>query len=350
MFKKKYLLLFPFVLLIVTSCLQENFNTPDCTYQNLGITNQDTSFNGNSNSYKWNVRYNQNQVELYIVLGYGHHGEHDTIGYVFQKVNDLRSNSACLEFSYGYVHSTGYVGTIDLGKTRSIRSAPVHDVQIQEWIENERFVGQLVVPANSTGGLSTLKFWVDYDSDDYYEYENNTASASYCIDPVVPMNIDINHDGIDDFSFQNVTLELNTGLPKKFSSFSIIPLNNNIILERSPSSFTNLVFEPPFSSANAYEIQNTNFITNALAILEEFEPPYDRFDFWHYGNFTIHYYHPDHPYGFNNDIDDYILVKLEKDGQYYYGWIKLLVKNYECHFEILETYISPIPNQHVSIP
>lgn len=351
---KNYLFLLVCSIAII-SCTKENLNTSSCTIPNLGVTNQDTAVVTNGRVSPWKVRYTETEIELYRTTIPQLHGEHDTIGYVFRKVTNLRGLNTCLEFSYGYRHGTGAYGNIDIGKTVSITKAPVYSYQIQQWVENERLVGQLVVPTNLFGGITTLKFWVEYDEDDYYEYENNTPSASECIDPFVPIHIDINNDGVNDFSFKNEVLDYSSAnifnLSRKINSFKVIPLNNNSILYKVPLDFSNLVFEPPFSTQNASETQMPHFTNNTLAILEEFEPPYDRFDYWHFHNVSIHYYHPDHPqYGFANDIDDYILVKLEKDGQYYYGWIKLLVKNHECVFEVLETYINPVANQHVSVP
>ena len=346
MFKKLLLLLLTIILFV--SCLKDDNETLQCYYSDLGITEANGTFYGTSfsphNGLKdWTGRFSEEFVEIYVTLRADHlHPQTKDLGFVFKKTEN------CPQFYYAYVDTEGYF------RTRiGVNDIKVLGVYIQEWIEDKKFVGKIRYE-NEYGFEKVKNFWVEFTTDNYYNFNYNSQTIENCITNITPVNIDMNNDGIIDFTFQN---DVNTIPLGKYSKIKALPKNNNYILVSSyrPASvyyipLKTIIFETPFTTSGKTESQHLDHPENVLGLLIDYSKPYDRFNYW-FSETEVGYYNPNFPDStfFGNNNDDYILVKLEKDGLYYYGWIKIKVNYANCQFEVLETYLNPNPNEHVSV-
>lgn len=49
-------------------------------------------------------------------------------------------------------------------------------------------------------------------------------------------------------------------------------------------------------------------------------------------------------------MHDYLAVKMNIDGQPYYGWIKVYFDALTCSLQITDQYLHPTPNEHIILP
>ena len=331
MFKKLFLLFLTIALFV--SCLKDDNETLQCYYSDLGITeaNGSSFLTNNGRRINWKVRHSEKFIEIYYFYGPSNgHGEYWEKGHLFER------NNNCSKYLLSYNKGFGWYENL-----LEVRGNLNTNVVLQDWGNNGVFSGKFF------NDNSSSNFWVKLDTNSYYNFNNNIQTTKNCIDLVTPQNIDMDGDGITDYQLLKKEQIIGTQQVSSLNnSVNIEALNNNSILKGNTIGILN---EIPFSSNN--QISNIHESNNILGLLIDFEPPFDRYNFWysdhHYG---INYYYPYFPHkGFANNKDDYILVKLERDGLYYYGWIKIKVNYANCQFEVLETYLNPNPNEHVSV-
>jgi hypothetical protein len=274
----------------------------------------------------WKGKYSENSVEVNFSVK-GWEGETDLVGFVFSKKNN------CIELDYAYYAFFG--GCCD-GSSRSLLSVKYINIDsftIQEYIEDEKLVGQITFLNPNTQNLVTIKFSYIFTPDDYFDSNTTDITFNDCIGTNFPINIDLNSDNVYDFS---ITLDDTDLLPDGTThTIQINSLNENTIL--STLTRYRIILEPPFSSSDS---PGSSYINNYnLGIFREYTPPLQSFNFWFPNSF----------WRYKNNIDGYIVIKFEEGGLFYYGWIKIKIDYEDCIFEIVETYINPTPNEHISV-
>jgi hypothetical protein len=328
-FLKKYFL---FSLLLLFSCSKNGiWDDPQCIYNELGVTSLNSEVYPSSvrNPVDWQGKYSEQSVEVNYNYPTGFEGQNDTFGFVFKK------EGSCINFDYSYSnYDDPYTGF------SFVKPIEIDSFELQEYIEDIKIVGQITFYNPYTRETETKKFWYIYSTEDYFDTNTTYVTFNNCTNSSIPISIDLNNDNIDDFSITSDEDNSPDHLIKY--SIEVFSLNNNIILSNTSLSPYKIIFEPPFSSSNKRE--DNSYIENTLAVFAEYQPPLDNFNHWITTNWYGYYI------DFINSIDDYIIVKVEKDGLFYYGWIKIRVNYEDCIFEVVETYLNAIPNEHVSVP
>lgn len=111
--------------------------------------------------------------------------------------------------------------------------------------------------------------------------------------PGTPVNIDLNNDGIMDYSFQS-TYSYSSHITSE--SFFMIPLNNNIVIDT-----TKLQANDPIN-------WNYNWTHNHQTLSSSTITQYNTF----YGGF----------WG-NGNVEGFLGLQIEVNGNYYFGWVRL---------------------------
>jgi hypothetical protein len=340
--KTKLLFALTIISLIFLSCSDtEKTDLENCQVTDLRITEFNGKkfiFNNGQLESDWEIRYSDELVEIIASHPYPNgHGELIYYGYVFKKIND------CLEFYYAY----SIAENLWFGK-ESVRLINVVNVLIQDWEKDNLFSGE-ITEITETGNTITRNFWIEFDTTSEYDFSYSPLTSENCINLVTGYKVDVNNDGIDDIAFEKFEIPSNnTTLNEKSNSIKIVPLNNNTLLREDL-----IFFEAPFNSVDMreYVIQpigpSVFQYHDHIGLLVEYEPPFDRFNMWYYGG-GFFYYGANSP--LTNAVDDYLVIKIEKNGAYYYGWIKMKIDFDNCQFEVLETYSNPTPNEHISVP
>ena len=121
---------------------------------------------------------------------------------------------------------------------------------------------------------------------------------------------------------------------------------NEILSPKGVSIPFPVIFEPPFSSDNTRSYAANKFnsvdVRNALDVFYEFETPYENYNFFLNNNLT-------NKKEFDNNIDDYYAVKLIRNNENFYGWIKIEFDAINCKIAVLDTFLSPNADEHFNV-
>jgi hypothetical protein len=284
-----------------------------------------------TNPVIWEGTYNDNRVKISytkpIVT------ESETFTFVFEKVGN------CLKTERAFKLYDGK--QVDVS---AITEMNVSEFYIKEWEVDKKFAGILIYTDPHDKQEYSHKFWLDFTEENKETESTNYALFDDCLGSKLPIDIDINTDGIVDFKMISEKVR-DVGNTPQFNRYVIKLVstyeNENQILspKRNESPYT-VIFEPPFTSENTR--QYFNEVKNALDIFYEFDAPYQSFNYFLNNRLTYK--------GFlENEKEDYYLIKMRLDDNEYYGWIHIKFNSSSCTVAILDTYLSPNPDEHVSV-
>lgn len=340
----QYLALF-FYLSILYSCDTEITKegiegTILCDLTEIGITASDNLVVlENSESVAWQGSYSDNSVKISYTKDLNDNNTTETLNFVFNKIED------CLQIDYGYEFYDG--STADIS---AITQVYVLEVTVQDWIIDEKFTGQITYRDHHDKLIKTITFWVEFTTDNYIEEKTDFTYFDDCFANKLPIDIDLDNDGTIDYSIQADEVEDFANTPN-FTEYTIRLVSkdeeiNEILSPRGVSVPFPVIFEPPFSTDNTRSYAANKFnsedVRNALDVFYEFDTPYESYNFFLQNNLTCYK-------EFNNDTDDYYAVRLIRNDANYYGWIKINFNALNCDIEVIDTYLNPNAEEHITI-
>ena len=303
---KKYFTLF--TLIIFLGCLENSVEEIiPCETHDLGVSSESNVvyYHPNPLFGVWLGEYSDEYVVIKFTNEHGFHGDRTTFTFKFKKIN------GCLEFIDAYRLFRSYYDPT------FVSHLDVSDVKIQEWIVDSHLSGEITF--ENQGQPVTQKFWVEFTPDAIYEEPIYTQSFEGCIGTELPMKIDLNNDNVDDFSIDFSVYESDSTIPFKVFDVSFQSFDqNNIILARSTSFATSsLLFNSGSSSDSGQASQPHD---RSLFYYIDFARGYKQYNSWVSGP----YLHTDFT------LDRYIIVKMNLNGQDYYGRIKIYFDALSC--------------------
>lgn len=339
----KYLIIL--LLLIVISCDEETGTegiegSIICDKSDLAVNESDKILDFNSlEPVLWEGTYNEKSVRISFTKKLNNHGVSETLYFVFNKVDN------CLQIDRGYEFYSG--GTADVS---AITEVNVLELYVQDWIIDEKLTGKVVYRDHHDKLIKEYNFWVEFSVDNYEIESTNYTYFPNCFKEKLPKDIDIDKDGVTDYTLL-IDETNDIGNRPNFTSYTIRLKSqdesiNEILSPRGTSIPFPVIFEPPFSSENTRSYAANKFnsadVKNALDVFYEFEPPYENYNFFLQNNLT-------YKKEFNNNLDDYYLVKLIRNDEEFYGWIKVDFSALDCEVEVIDFYLNPTANEHVFV-
>lgn len=335
--KKIFLLFISIILANCSNDSDDNTNQVSCQmeFQNLGITESSSTISVDlfpwlTEEVAWGVKYSNDVLEL----SYGYNcGDECSMDYYFM----FDINDTCISFDYAYNVSTDF-GTYMYHNVYLNNST--FKLDVQEWIPNEKFVGRLL--ENNDDGATEYNFYTQFNNDDYFD----TSSIDYlsfegCMDTILPYNIDINSDGQADFSFDSSEELVQNMNQLAYTETTIYFKSLN---ETSNKIMINSSFEDFHFSSNILPVNSESFTEETTSG-----------DFGYYADFVSDTPYPFQQYNYlgfdylNGYEDDYIMIKMQMDGAWHYGYVRFNMSINGCSLNIIETYLNPVPNEHFII-
>ena len=311
-----------------------------CEFSNISVTELDNIVIADANEpVLWQGTYSDTTVRINFTEKLDNHGASETMNFVFNKVDD------CLQIDYGYEFYNGGIGDIS-----AITKVDVLEFYVTEWVLNEKLAGQIVYRDHHDKLVKSLNFWYEFSISDY-KIENTTFNYfSDCFLSKLPIEIDLDNDGEIDY---NLTYEeeLDFANRPNFTFYTIKLIStdetiNQILSPRGVSIPFPVIFEPPFSTENTRSYAANKFksvdVRNSLDVFYEFDTPFENYNFYLQNNLT-------YKKEFENNKDDYYAVKLIRDDENFYGWIKIDFNALDCKIEVLDTFLNSTPNKHVYV-
>ncbi|PNQ72651.1 hypothetical protein C1T31_10920 [Hanstruepera neustonica] len=302
--------------------------TVDNYYENLEVT--------------WTAKYSEKTLEL----SYERICGEECIGkdvYVFKKIND------CIKYEY-YYNTYTILMTPTVTSIKEVFSE--HDFIIQEYIPNEKLVGRLI---GEYGGITeNIDFWIDFTTDDFFiEEVPNYISFQNCLNNQLPLVIDVNNDGTNDFKFTYYDELLdgssssdNRWISKLSSYVNIEGTNsNNVILcNEFDGIYRGAGISPselPFSSDEFTTSSDSYLSIYYVDFVHEDNYPYKQYNFWTSRDGDAFYT--------SNLSNFHYIIKMILNGEPHYGYINFSILGNDCEIIIHETYLNPTPNEHIVI-
>lgn len=311
-----------------------------CDRSNIEVSETDNVVIKNtSNPVLWVGSYTDDTVRINFTKKLNNFGASETLNFVFNKIDD------CLQIDRGYEFYNGGISDIN-----AITQVYVREVYIKSWEIDKNFSGQIVYRGHHDKLIKNLNFWIDFTADDYVIEDMNYSYFSDCFASKLPIDIDLDNDGTTDYSILAEEVIDFANRPNfVFHTIKLVSKDetiNEILSPRGASIPFPVIFEPPFSTNNTRSYAANKFksvdVRNALDVFYEFEPPYESYNFFLQNNLT-------YKKEFDNNKDDYYAVKLVRNNENYYGWIKIDFNALNCEIEVLETFLNPNPNEHISL-
>ena len=343
--KTYYYLIFLVFLSLLYGC--ETVNSEEgiegtilCDLSDLGLSSSNNVvIQNNSESAIWRGSYAENTVKISFTVDLNDNNTTETLTFVFNKIDD------CLQIDYGYEFYNG--STADIS---AITQVSVLAVSIQNWEIDENFSGQITYRDHHDKFIKTLDFWVDFTTNDYLPETTNYTYFSNCFADKLPIDIDLDNDGITDYTIIADEVVDFANRPN-FIAYNIKLIStdeeiNEILSPRGVGIPFPVLFEPPFSSNNTRSYAANKFnsidVRNSLDVFYEFDAPYENYNFFLQNSLT-------YKKEFENNKDDYYAVKLIRNNENFYGWIKIDFNAINCHIAVLDTYLSPNAEEHINI-
>lgn len=311
-----------------------------CDRSNIEVTETDNIVLTNTTeTVFWSGNYSENIVRIHFTKKLNNHGAAETLNFVFNKVDN------CLQIDRGYEFYNGGISDIN-----SITQVYILEAYIKDWEIDKKLTGQITYRDHHDKLIKKLNFWIEFKLDDYEVKDPNYNYFSDCFTSKLPIEIDLDNDGTIDYSILAEEIIDFANSPNfVFNTIKLVSKDetiNEILSPRGVSIPFPVIFEPPFSTENTRGYAANKFksadVKNALDVFYEFEPPYESYNFFLQNNLT-------YKKEFDNDKNDYYAVKLIRNNESYYGWIKIDFNALECKVFVLDTFLNPNPNEHISV-
>ncbi|MAD98060.1 MAG: hypothetical protein CMB99_12105 [Flavobacteriaceae bacterium] len=333
---KRFFSIFVFMSLLIYSCGNTEIDLPDdnptnttsCPVSDITIFPGDSiAVNSLTNPIYWEGTFTDTTVEVHFTEVVDSNGETETLFFVFEK-------NECLEIDRVFKYYDGK--NFD---TTNITEAEVLDFGIQDWTEDELISGFVTYIDPHDKRTYSRKFRTRL----FAKLPTTPLSFNDCIGQKLPIEIDLNSDGVADFSFDVETIE-DVGNKPTYNEYKVVlksNSNNNEILSpiRNSEPYF-VVFEPPFSSQNTQ--QYFGGVKKALDIFYEFEAPYEEYNLFLNNNLTYSEI-------LNNNLPDYYLVSMVINGELYYGYIGFRFSSTDCRLNVLDKYLHNVPFEHIQV-
>lgn len=311
-----------------------------CDLSNIEVSESDNMvIEDATNPVLWKGSYTDDSVRINYTKKLNNYGAAETLNFVFNKVDN------CLQIDRGYEFYDGGVSDIS-----AITQVYVLEVYIKDWEIDKKFTGQIVYRDHHDKLIKNLNFWVEFTTDDYVIEDTNYTYFPDCFTSKLPIDIDLDNDGITDYSILSEEVIDFANRPN-FVAHTIKLVStdetiNEILSPRGVSIPFPVIFEPPFSSENTRKYDANRFnsvdVRNALDVFYEFDTPYESYNFFLQNNLT-------YQKEFSNNKDDYYAIKLIRNNESFYGWIKIDFNALDCKIEVLDTFLNPTPNENISV-
>ncbi|WP_452220987.1 hypothetical protein [Lacinutrix salivirga] len=305
----------------------------------LNLTETNTSTGLNSLNTEWDVTFTETTIAL------SH--ETDCVFYCESKEYFVFSKSEdciVLEHAYTWVDDEFYAPTTINEYTEDVIFS------MQEWIEDEKFIGKLNYSTTDFSGNTIdieRSFYLTLSMDDF-ETDTMTEYTSFedCYNSQLPLLIDVNNDGVNDFSFDQYTSNATTMPSFLSSSITLNPLNSdNQLLATDLIAQSNSVLFPK-NDFDQMDSQDGYPFNGDFAVLTTYVD-YDDTTFKQYNHWRSM---------FTDSMDASIVmledattfVEMTIDSQIYYGWIKYSIVPETCYIEVIDTYLHSVPNEHIT--
>ncbi len=312
----------------------ENEVVINCTNTDIIVTAEDNIvINHATNPIIWNGTYNENNVSINYTKPVSTDGETETFKFIFNKVDE------CLKVERAFKFYDGK--EIDVSAVTEIN---VSEFLTKEWEIDEKFSGQITYKDPHDKQIYSRKFWLEFTEDDLETENTNYLFFDSCFSSKLPIDIDINKDGIIDYKVVSEKIR-DIGNTPKYNQYTIKLIStfeedNQILSPRKNQPPYSVIFEPPFTSEN--KRQYFNDVKNALDVFYEFDAPYQVHNYFLNNKLTYKDF-------LENNIDDYYIIKMRLNNKEYYGWIKLTFNANTCAIEILDTYLDENEGVHISV-
>lgn len=221
----------------------------------------------------------------------------------------------------------------------------INEFYIKSWGEDKTFSGIVAFTDPHNKEVYSRKFYINFPESDFKEEQTVFNYFNDCLGTKLAVDIDVNNnDEVIDFKLEVDTFS-DFGNNPKFEKYTIqlistYPEKNKILLPIKNQPPYLIAFEPPFTSGNTR--QYFNGVKNELDVFYEFEPPFEKYNFFLNNLLT-------YKGRLGNNTDDYFLISMYLDNKTYYGWIKFKLKVQDCEVEILDTYLNSVENERVSV-
>lgn len=340
----KYAISFLFCI-VLFSCEGETITegiegTVICNFSDIEISEADNvAITDASEPVLWTGSYNDESVKIYYTKKLNNFGVSETLNFVFKKVDN------CLQIDRGYEFYNGGTGDIS-----AITEVNILEAYIKDWEIDKKITGQIVYRDHHDKLIKELNFWVEFSTNDYIIENTNYNYFADCFADKLPIDFDLDNDGSVDYTLlAEETVDFANRPNFVFYTFKLVSTDesiNEILSPKGTSIPFPVIFEPPFSSENTRSYAANKFnsadVRNSLDVFYEFAAPYESYNFFLNNNLT-------NAKEFSNNKEDYYLVRLLRNDNYFYGWIKVDFSAEDCTIEILDTYLNSNANEHINI-
>jgi hypothetical protein len=313
---------------------EEIETTINCSNTDISITAEDNIVvNHATNPVRWEGTYTDTTVKIHYTIPAGVNEETETFVFVFNKID------SCLKIERGFKFYNG--GEDDIS---ALTEMNVTEFYTKEWETNKKFTGNVVYTDPHDKQVYSKKFWLEFTENNKEIVQTEFKTFESCFGNTFPLDIDMNNDGIVDYQlgFEETR---DIGNTPKYNRYTIKLISTNeaenqILSPRKTQGPYSVLFQAPFTSENTR--QYFNEVKSSLDVFYEFDEPYSSYNYFLSNNLTYKSF-------FENDRDDYYIIKMGLNNQDYYGWIKFNFDSTTCTAEILDTFLSTQADTDISI-
>lgn len=192
--------------------------------------------------------------------------------------------------------------------------------------------------------MHSKKFCTTFTEADLEIENTNYALFNDCFRTKVPIDLDINTDGIVDYKIISERVR-NVGNTPQFNQYTIKLISTNENKNHILSPIKNqppysVIFKPPFASEN--KRQYFNGAKNALDVFYEFDRPSLGSNYFLNNNLTYKNF-------FENDKNDDYIIRMGLENENYLGWMKFTFNSSDCSIRVLDTYLNAKASEHISV-